>query len=262
MDKYSIKNRIGLRRNLRPAGGTKNKQAFSFASTDMYKHGIGVKLKGRVLSAVLRFQRLTWRIHIENHEYMKRLYAANKGFLLCFWHGKYVPILPLLEGCEAIVISTQSERGSIIAEICRNFGYQSIQIPDRSRRVSYRLMVEMLAGAAAGGLAVDGPLGPRHRVKIDVIRVASALGFDLLPVSVGSRRKIVCNRRWDRIEIPLPFTKVCLAFGEPIQVPSRLRPGQIRTYMNKLAETIAQLDEKAEKIVRESDGQGKTLARS
>ncbi|MDO9527898.1 MAG: DUF374 domain-containing protein [Syntrophales bacterium] len=213
--------------------------------------GLRVRIKGWSLSQLLRLQRRTWRVHIEGREHLDRLYAANKRFLFCFWHGKYVPIFPLLEGYNACVVSSQSERGSIIAEICRNFGYQSAQIPDQARHEFLRLMKEALSEAQAGGIAVDGPLGPRHRVKSGVIRMASALGLDLLPVSVDSRRKIVFKKRWDRREIPLPFTKVCLVIGEPIKVPTELRPGQVRDLTDNLAETIARLDKKAKNIVRE-----------
>lgn len=195
---------------------------------------------------VLRLQRLTWRVHIEGREQLNRLYATNKRFLFCFWHGKYVPIFPLLEGHKACVVSSRSERGSVIAAICRNFGYQSTQIPDRPSRDSLRLMGEVLSEARAGGIAVDGPLGPRHRVKSGVIWMASALEFDLLPISVDSRRKMVFNKRWDRMEIPLFFTKVCLVIGEPIKVPPELHSGQMRAWADNLAKAIAKLDKEAE----------------
>ncbi|NOY87328.1 MAG: hypothetical protein GXP52_08520 [Deltaproteobacteria bacterium] len=211
-----------------------------------------IKFKGWMLSWVLRLQRMTWRVHIEGRENLDRLYADEKRFLLCFWHGKYVPIFPLLEGCKACVVSSRSVRGSVIAEIGRNFGYQSTQMPDRPSRDSLRLMREVLSEARAWGIAVDGPLGPRGRVKSGVIRMASALEFDLLPVSLDSRRKMVFNRRWDRMEIPLPFTTVCLVFGEPIKVPPELRFGQVKNLADKLAEAISQLDAKTENMVREN----------
>jgi len=212
-----------------------------------------IAFRGRVLSCLLRLQRWSWRIRIDGREHLRRLYAGDKHFLLCFWHGKYVPIFTLLEGCEACVITSLSDRGNIIAEICRNFGYQSARIPDQPKHDSLRLMGEILAEARAGAFAVDGPMGPRHRVKSGVIRMASALGFDLLPVSVDSRRKMVIIKRWDRMEIPLPFTKICLVFGEPIKVPSEIRPGQVRAWADNLAKAIAQLDKKAENMVCKID---------
>lgn len=214
-----------------------------------------IAFKGRVLSRLLRFQRRTWRIRIDGREHLTRLYAEDKHFLLCFWHGKYVPIFPLLEGCEACVITSLSKRGSIIAEICKNFGYQSARIPDQPRHDSLRLMGNIFSEARAGAFAVDGPLGPHHRVKSGVIRIASTLGFDLLPVSVDSRLKMVINKRWDRMEIPLPFTKICLVFGEPIKVPPEIPPKKLRAWADNLAKAIAQLDKTAENMFCKSEKQ-------
>lgn len=225
----------------------------------MGKSRLIITFKGGIFSRLLRLQRWTWRVHVDGRERLNRLYAANKPFLICFWHGKYMPIFPLLEGCRACVISSRSERGSVIAEICRNFGYQNAQIPDQPRHESLGLMEKALSEAQAGGIAVDGPLGPRHRVKSGVIRIALALGFDLLPISVDSRRKIVFSKRWDRMEIPLFFTKVCLVIGEPIKAPPELRSGQVWDWADNLAKTIAKLDKKAENMVRKNGTQKEYL---
>lgn len=206
------------------------------------------KIKSWTLTQILRFQHLTWRVCIENREHLESLYAKNGRFLLCFWHGKYIPIFSILEGYEACVITNLSKRGGIIAEISRNFGYQSLQIPEQARTASFRLMAKALAKAPGGAIAVDGPLGPRHQVKHDIIRVASVLGLNLLPASVGSRRKKVFYKRWDRLEIPLLFTKVCLVIGEPIQIPKKLDSGQISKWADRLSEKIIQIDKEAENL--------------
>ena len=206
------------------------------------------KIKSWTLSQILRFQHLTWRVHIENREYLDDLYAENGRFLLCFWHGKYIPIFSLLEGYEACVITNLSKRGSMIAEISRNFGYQSLQIPEQARTASFRLMARTLAKVPGGAIAVDGPLGPRHQVKHELIRIASILGLNLLPASVGSRRKMVFDKRWDRLEIPLLFTTVYLVIGEPIQVPKNLDNGQICKWADRLSEKIIQIDKEAENL--------------
>lgn len=184
---------------------------------------------------------------------MDRLYSDEKRFLLCFWHGKYIPIFPLLEGYEACVVSSRSERGNIIAEISKNFGYQSAQIPDRPKRDSLKLISKALSDVGAGATAVDGPLGPRGRVKSSVIRMASALQLDLLPLSVDSRWKIVFNKRWDRMEIPLPFTKIYLVFGEPIRVPTELRARHVHNWTDNLAKAITQVDKMAENMIRNDE---------
>jgi lysophospholipid acyltransferase (LPLAT)-like uncharacterized protein len=211
----------------------------------MVKGSAAIKLKGLMFAWSLRLQCLTWRVRVQGRQHLDRLYTTGNRFLVCFWHGKYVPIFPLMEGYRACIVSSLSVRGSVIAEICANFGYQSAQIPDRPTRDPMKLMAAVLSDAQAVATAVDGPLGPYHRVKYGVVRTASVLGFELLPVSVGSRRKIVLHSRWDRMELPLPFTRVCLLFGRSIQVPPELHDGQLRQITGHLTKAMAALDDEA-----------------
>ena len=167
-----------------------------------------------------------------------------------------MPVFPILEGYRAGVITNRSKRGNIITEISKNFGYQVIQIPDKPHQRALPLLEEALSRTKAGGIAVDGPLGPLHLVKKGVIQIASDIRFDLLPVSIYSRRKIVLKKRWDRMEIPLPFTIISLVFGEPIKVPPNLSPDQVPTWADNLAETMTKLDKKAEYMIH---GDGRSV---
>jgi lysophospholipid acyltransferase (LPLAT)-like uncharacterized protein len=202
------------------------------------KRNLSIRFKGFLFAFLLRVQRRTWRIRIDGIVNLERNYRAGNRLMLCFWHGEYVPILPLLEGYDACVISTLSERGSVIAEICENFGFETARIPDKRGKAAYSLLRSGLKKARAAGLAVDGPLGPYHEVKPAVIRLASLFGFDLLPVSVEVRRKIVLKNRWDCMMIPLPFASVSLTFGEPLKIPIKPDDIQIRELADRLGKKI------------------------
>lgn len=211
---------------------------------------LSTRLMGWLLAALLRLWRRTWRLHVEGRDRIDGLYARKKQFILCFWHGKYVPILPVFEGYDASVLTSVSKRGNIIARICRNLGYGYLQIPDHGGDRSLRKMERSLFGTAAVGIAVDGPLGPRHTVKQGVVRLASETGFQLLPVSVDSRRKIVQKSRWDLMEIPHFFTTVCLVIGEPLTVPFPLSPAETGKWSTRLAVELESLDARAAHLVR------------
>lgn len=206
-------------------------------------------MEGFLAAWFLRSQRATWRIYIEGREQLDRLFASEP-FVLCFWHGKYLPIFPVLEGYKAYVLTSRSQRGNIITEICRNFGYKTAQISDRPGHGAQSQMKEVLSEARAVGIAVDGPLGPLHRVKSGVIRIASTLGFTLLPVSMDCKQKMVSKKRWDHMEFPLPFTRVYMVFGKPIKLPIDLTNEQIPEWADHLAEAIIDLDRKARYMVR------------
>ncbi|WP_420871207.1 lysophospholipid acyltransferase family protein [Mesorhizobium jarvisii] len=172
---------------------------------------------------ILRVWSASWRKNTEQILLLDRLLAEGAPVLAVFWHGKYFPLFALAEGRHATVFVGQSFRGEIIARICRRFGYEAVLIPAHSRSGdAYRLIVDRLSATRFGVLAVDGPLGPYHQVKLGTVRLASQLQFLIVPVSVASDPKCVLASRWDQRELPYPLATVALSLGEPIRIPKGL----------------------------------------
>ncbi|WP_319476919.1 DUF374 domain-containing protein [Marispirochaeta aestuarii] len=207
------------------------------------------RLKGFLLAELLRLLRRSWRISIINKEVLDNLYEENTPFLLFFWHGNYAPVFPILEGYKAAVISSRSERGSVIAEVCLNFGYQSALLSDRPSREAFDQMRRILSDSRAAGTAADGPLGPRHQVKAGLIYLAAHLNLRLLPLAVACSSKIVLKKRWDKLEIPLPCARIALVFGEAFEIPSGGGKERIRQTAAHTRETLQLLEAQAEEIV-------------
>jgi lysophospholipid acyltransferase (LPLAT)-like uncharacterized protein len=203
------------------------------------------RARGWITFRALFFQQWSWQQVVEGHEGLRRMTENGDRFILCFWHGKYVPIIPLMRDIDGCVFTSATRNGDIIARIVRDFGFSCTQIPDRGGLRSLRLMEDALSQVQVAGIAVDGPLGPYHRVKQGVIRLASRLGYLLLPVSVDARHKYVLKKRWDRMEIPFPFTRVSLVIGDPIAVPASLGPGEIAFCSSQLGQALESLDAKA-----------------
>ncbi len=202
---------------------------------------------------LLRLQAATWRTQIEGLERLDGRLARGERTLVTCWHGTYVPLLTLLRGRGACVFTSASFRGEIIASICHHFGYACVQLPDHGRDHSLALMRQALDAYQAGGIAVDGPRGPYHVVKRGAIQLASELGFALLPVSVASRRKRVLRHRWDRMEIPRPFTRVCLVIGEALTVPAGLTQDEVEPWARRLHDAL----EAGDRLAGEKVGPGR-----
>jgi lysophospholipid acyltransferase (LPLAT)-like uncharacterized protein len=218
-------------------------------ASDKGKQPMTVRLQGTLFYGALVLLRKTWKIEIVGRENLDRIYTEGGHCLLCFWHGKYFPIFPLLQGYEACVITNQSKRGAVLTELCRKFGYYNAQIPEIATRNSYSLLREAIGVKNVAGTSVDGPLGPACQVKSSIVRLSSALGYTLLPVSVGIRRKIVMKNRWDKREIPLPFSHICLIFGKPIELPPNLRASQVKVWEERTEQEISTLSLLAERKV-------------
>lgn len=211
------------------------------------------KLVGAFWAGAIRLLCRTWRKRYDGFAPIDQAREQGHKFMLCFWHGQYIPIMALCRWLwierraeNACVFTSLSARGAVIAEICRNFGLDCILIPDRGHQYSYQLMRDALAQHRAGVIAVDGPLGPNRRVKQGAIRLASELGFHLVPASVYAERSWVMSDRWDLMFVPKPMSRTGLMMGEPIPVAPELSRAQTRALLAQLKDRLETLEKQAE----------------
>lgn len=197
-------------------------------------------------SSILSLLHRSWKIETVGLENLEDLMSSQERILVVFWHGKYLPFFTILRDRDACIFSSRSLRGEVIAGICRRFGHHCLTIPDHAGEEALHLMREALAGRKMAAMVPDGPLGPYHQVKHGVIRLASDLGMILLPASAAARPKLVLTRRWDRMEIPLPFSRVRLVIGAPIAIHRDLGGHPIDWWEERVREELKAVGEEAE----------------
>ena len=114
--------------------------------------------------------------------------------------------------------------------------------------------MDMLRHAEKGrllGITPDGPRGPAEHLKPGLVYLASRTGLPVVPVAAAARRSWTL-RSWDRFRIPRPFTRVVVAYGDPIEVPpgiegEALEPWRARVE-SALARHTAMVRERAEEL--------------
>ena len=115
----------------------------------------------------------------------------------------------------------------MIGEICKAFGYRPVLLPMTARAHGFPALVEQVRqGASLIALAIDGPSGPYHRIRSGALNLSALHGVVLVPVGVASSRKIVLNSRWDKQEMPLPFSRVVVAVGDAIDLSQHGEQGE------------------------------------
>lgn len=181
-------------------------------------------LIGKIGAFLLHLLALTWRSDASQLAKIDEQIASGVPVVAVFWHSSYLSLFALAGGRPVTVFASQSFRGKIIASICRAFGYAPSLLP--SGRQGYHHMRKVLRDkrhdidqSMLVGIAVDGPLGPRHRVKPGALHIAARIGALVMPIHVTSHPNWTIRRRWDRFKIPLPFAHVKLQVGPPIRVP-------------------------------------------
>ena len=95
------------------------------------------------------------------------------------------------------------------------------------------------------GLTVDGPKGPRGQVQQGATELSRLASCAVVPISNTARgRKLFGS--WDRFQVPAPFARVIVEYGEPLRVPDGAGAGEredMRAELERrLGELTARLD--------------------
>lgn len=112
-----------------------------------------------------------------------------------------------------------SKDGAFLATILQNFGVEPVR--GSSSRRGAQALLELASWAERGyDLAVtpDGPRGPCYEVQEGVMALAQVTGLPIIPYSCQVGWKIRL-KSWDRFQIPMPFSRCEMTFGEPLRVP-------------------------------------------
>jgi lysophospholipid acyltransferase (LPLAT)-like uncharacterized protein len=189
----------------------------------------------------------TVRIQPVGEDRVSQLVSQGKRILFCFFHGDYLLLFPRFGSKEICIFTTQSRRGELLAEIIRLFGYTPYTIPDkRGHHLALDPMIEEIQKGYHSVMAVDGPLGPYHKVKHGIIIMAQQTGNPIIPLGIASSWRIVLKKRWDHYTIPIPFSRAALIFGEQINVPEDLDEDGIESFRLKVEGDLVRLNREAE----------------
>lgn len=175
-----------------------------------------------VASAVtmLRLLHWSWR---KNTTQLAKLEADSnevEQIIVAFWHDSYLPLFALFGGRRAVVLIAPGFRGDVIAGICRAFGYLPVHVGGPAKKTARETLESALAGeVCVAAVAIDGPMGPRHAPKLGVLRLARDLGLVVVPTLISAWPRLILWKRWDQMQVPLPFAKVTLCVGDPIRIP-------------------------------------------
>ena len=111
-----------------------------------------------------------------------------------------------------------SKDGGLLARILENFGAQPVR--GSSSRRGPQALLELTTMAQKGfdlAITPDGPRGPKYKVQEGALALAQLTGFAIYPIIYCLSAKLHL-RSWDNFQIPLPFARCEVRFGDPIRV--------------------------------------------
>jgi lysophospholipid acyltransferase (LPLAT)-like uncharacterized protein len=216
----------------------------------------GRRLWYALLVALVRgFLALLWRTcrvrTIQGGGHIDALREGDTPAVIVYWHqmhvfGAWYLFGQAARGLRLGFLTSPSVSGEVPAAIIRRAGAEAVR--GSSTRASGDALREMHAVVARDRrslvITADGPKGPLHEFKPGAVLLSKVARVPVIPLAWAARRAIHW-RSWDRFIVPLPFTDVVIAIGEPYEVPREISVGDLSPACRELERRLAGLERQA-----------------
>ncbi|HEY6372893.1 MAG TPA: lysophospholipid acyltransferase family protein [Candidatus Sulfotelmatobacter sp.] len=170
----------------------------------------------------------------------------ERPLVASFWHSCMIPATYIFRAMGIRVMSSDSYDGQYMGRIIHKFGF--VAVKGSSSRNAVRALLGLRRALEEGwtvAFTLDGPRGPRHKVKPGPVALARSSGLAMTMFHAAVDRAWVLNS-WDRLMIPKPFSRVLVCFGKLIPVPKGGNDEDLERYAAELQASMDRVCEFAE----------------
>ena len=187
---------------------------------------------GRIVPPFLGALCRTWRVRLEGSEAIDAELATGRPMILVVWHGRLLTCLACLprHGARYALhtMISRSRDGDRVAAVASRMGV--VPVRGSSSRGGARALLQAVRLLEQGHTIahiVDGPRGPAGAIKPGLMLMAQRSGAAIAPMYAASAHHWTATRSWDRMEVPLPCSRVLLRFGPPWRVAADLEEADL-----------------------------------
>ena len=202
--------------------------------------GLLIWAAGAVAPGFVRLLGATWRVSISGAEAVEDVHASGRSVIYAFWHGQLLALEYVYRGRGICVLSSLHRDGEMSARLMRALGYAVVR--GSTTRGSVRGLARMLANLKDGrdlAITPDGPRGPARTAQPGIFFLSERSGAPIIPVAAWAHPAKRLTS-WDGFAIPVPFARVAIAYGRPIEPePSEdpvARAAELSLRLNRLTD--------------------------
>jgi len=192
-------------------------------------------------SILVRLLGRTWRIEVRNLEHLASARALSKQGILSFLHGRLLAIVYSSRTWGIAGLVSEHPDGDLIGRTAVRLGWVLVKGSSTRRGAAgFRELAAALRNGRDTGITIDGPRGPRGVVQQGAIELSRMTGCAVIPVTNSAAPRRLFGS-WDRFQLPGPFAKVVIAYGEPFVVPSDANPEARERWRLRLERSLREL---------------------
>lgn len=186
------------------------------------------------------------RLRITGIEILEKLREQNIPIIYAYWHRHIFVTIYRFKKTGARPLISLSEDGELVSQIAVEFGMNPVR--GSSSRGGARAFLALVNTIKEDNsevlITADGPKGPSRQIKDGTIRLAQKTNAVIVPICWHASREKVFAKTWDKFKIPLPFSKIIYAYGEPVVIPANTHREDYDELKETLKKAIDSLEEK------------------
>lgn len=182
----------------------------------------------RCLTKLLALYASTFRYRVTNKERLNELFKSGKSVVFYTWHNQIFPILHYHRGEKLAIIISASKDGDIAAGVAESFGFKAVRgSSSRNGSQALREIKKLMESRWHGAIAVDGPKGPKYKMKHGALFLAKNTDGVMMPVLFDCK-KFKRFSSWDGFILPYPFARIDVHYCEPVYVSDKTDPESMK----------------------------------
>jgi lysophospholipid acyltransferase (LPLAT)-like uncharacterized protein len=230
------------------AVGEATERAYNFADLSGYSLKQRLLIRAADLAFYLLIGLVGWttRFEVVGCEHFEAAGDAGQVPIYAAWHECIYLGVYFWRRRRIVYLISQSFDGEYIARFLQRFGFGAVR--GSSSRGGARALIEMARLVRKGihvGFTVDGPRGPRHMAKTGAVMLAKKTGQPLLPFHVTAARRWQISS-WDRMQLPLPFTRARVEIAAPIYVSPDADEKALASKLDELQRVLEEIQKRGE----------------
>lgn len=190
----------------------------------------------------MRFLKLCMNTHIIDPN--NCMDTSTYPYITVTWHNRllfFPALFPKYARKRTAAMISASRDGQYLSNIVKLFGIQTVRGSSSKRGAEVlRESISWLEKGNNVSMTPDGPRGPRYKLSRGPIILASKTGIPILPIAVNSSSYWEAGS-WDRFQIPKPWARVDLVFGEPISIPATLSDEEMESWRVKIEQKLNEI---------------------
>ncbi len=190
------------------------------------------------VAIMMRLWFLTCTVRRHNVENFSLADDEGKPLIASFWHYSCFYLFYHVRKYPATVMVSASRDGDYVDKLSKSLGFSTVRGSSNNNGIAaLKKMLRAVRKGKSAAIVADGSQGPEKIAQPGAILLAARTGAPVIPI-IWSASRYFRVKSWDRTAVPKLFSQVDVFYGEPIYVPSRLRPEEMEGYRIHLEESL------------------------